>query len=141
VLHEEEAVDESGLANLVSLVEGVRAAGLQVNVDFVAPGPLDPAVDRCAYRVVQEGLTNALRHTSAATVQVVVAREPEQLQVTVTSEGRGHTSSYGGSGRGLAGLRERVGTLGGTFEASASGTGRFTVQAVLPADPTGVMPR
>jgi len=141
VLHEEEAVDESGLANLVSLVEGVRAAGLQVNVDFVAPGPLDPAVDRCAYRVVQEGLTNALRHTSAATVQVVVAREPEQLQVTVTSEGRGHTSSYGGSGRGLAGLRERVATLGGTFEASASGTGRFTVQAVLPADPTGVMPR
>ena len=100
VLHEDDAADESGLANLASLVEGVRAAGLQVDVDAGDPGPLEPAVDRCAYRVVQEGLTNALRHTSSATVRVEVTREPEQLLVTVTSEGRGHTSSYGGSGRG-----------------------------------------
>jgi signal transduction histidine kinase len=141
VLHEDDAAGESGLANLVSLVEGVRAAGLQVDVEADPPGPLDPAVDRCAYRVVQEGLTNALRHTSSATVRVVVAREPEQLSVTVTSEGRGHTSSYGGSGRGLAGLRERVAALGGTFEAAAPGADRFTLHAVIPAGPSGVVPR
>ena len=141
VLHEDDAADESGLANLASLVEGVRAAGLQVDVDAADPGPLEPAVDRCAYRVVQEGLTNALRHTSSATVRVEVTREPEQLLVTVTSEGRGHTSSYGGSGRGLAGLRERVAALGGTFEATAPGADRFTLHAVIPADPAGVVPR
>jgi signal transduction histidine kinase len=141
VLREDDAEDDSGLANLGSLVEGVRAAGLRVEVDADAAGPLDPAVDRCAYRVVQEGLTNALRHTSAATVRIAVARDHGELLVTVESEGRAHTSSYGGSGRGLAGLRERVAALGGTFEATSPAEDRFTLCAVIPADLRSVVPR
>jgi signal transduction histidine kinase len=141
VLREDETGDDSGLANLTSLVEGVRAAGLRVDLEADRVGPLEPAVDRCAYRVIQEGLTNALRHTSSATVRVVVARAPEELLVTVTSEGRAHTSSYGGSGRGLAGLRERVTALGGTFEATSPAEDRFRLRAVIPAEPSSVLPR
>jgi signal transduction histidine kinase len=141
VLREDETGDEAGLANLASLVEGVRAAGLRVDLDADASGHLDPTVDQCAYRVVQEGLTNALRHTSSATVRVRVARTQDELSVTVTSEGRAHTSSYGGSGRGLAGLRERVAALGGTFEATSPAEDRFTLRAVIPAEPSGAVPR
>lgn len=141
VLREDDAGDDVGLANLTSLAEGVRAAGLRVDLDTNAIGPLDPEVDRCAYRVVQEGLTNALRHTSSATVRVLVTRDQDDLLVTVTSQGKAHTSSYGGSGRGLAGLRERVCALGGTFEATSPAADRFTLRAVIPADASGAVRR
>ena len=111
---------------------GVQATGLHVDLDDTrSDRGLDPEVDRCAYRIVQEALTNALRHTAGGHVRVTVASSPGALDVEVRSEGRQHTSSYGGSGRGLAGLRDRVQTLGGTFETGPH-DGAFVVRAVLP---------
>ncbi len=127
---------ESGLAALPSLVEGARAAGLIVGVrDGREDGRLDPAVDRCAYRVIQEGLTNALRHTGAATVEILLEPGPDSLVTTVSSVGQPHTSAYGGTGHGLTGLRERVAGLGGTFEAGSPAAGRFEIRASLPVAP------
>jgi signal transduction histidine kinase len=134
VLREDvEPVADSGLANLGSLVEGARAAGLDVSLQQVGIAvPLDAGTDRCAYRIVQEGLTNALRHSSDARVKVELEHQLERLSVRVSSFGRPHTSSYGGAGRGLTGLRERVAVLGGRFEAGPVGGGGFEVAADLP---------
>jgi signal transduction histidine kinase len=132
VLDEETPGSESGLAALPALVAGVQATGLHVDLDHSAPSPvLDPEVDRCAYRVVQEALTNALRHTAGGHVNIRVSQSSGSLDVEVRSEGRQHTSSYGGSGRGLTGLRDRVLALGGTFETGPR-DGAFVVRAVLP---------
>jgi signal transduction histidine kinase len=124
---------ESGLTALPSLVEGARAAGLTVGVRDGRDGrKLDPAVDRCAYRVIQEGLTNALRHTGEARVDILLERSPDLLVTTVSSVGKRHTSAYGGTGHGLTGLRERVAGLGGTFESGSPADGRFEIRASLP---------
>jgi len=132
VLDDDVAPHEAGLADLPALVEGVRATGMRVSLEDEDPqGSLDPGTDRCAYRVVQEALTNALRHTSGGRVDVRVRRRPDAVDVEVRSEGRPHTSSYGGTGRGLAGLRERVLALGGTIDAGPDGA-TFVVRAVLP---------
>lgn len=133
VLDEQGPLADAGLARLPALVAGVQATGLDVELaDSGAASPLSPDVDRCAYRVVQEALTNALRHTAGGRVDVRVTRSAGALDVEVRSEGRPHTSSYGGTGRGLAGLRERVQSLGGTFDTGTSDDA-FVVRAVLPA--------
>jgi signal transduction histidine kinase len=132
VLDEQTPASESGLEALPSLVAGVQATGLHVELDAGdTERGLDPAVDRCAYRIVQEALTNALRHTAGGRVTVRVTRAADAVGVEVCSEGRAHTSSYGGTGRGLAGLRERVLDLGGTFETGPR-DGAFVVRATLP---------
>ncbi|MGH3362985.1 MAG: sensor histidine kinase [Nocardioides sp.] len=136
VLREDESAEEPGLANLAGLVDGVRAAGVQVELDVGQLGDLDLSLDRCVYRVVQEALTNVLRHASAATVRITLARTDDEVRVRVHSEGRAHVSAYGGTGRGLAGLRERVAGLGGTFEGEPLGEGRFQVTAIIPLDPS-----
>ena len=133
VLRDEEPHGEAGLASLSSLVAGVRAAGLSVTVrEEGTTDSLDPMADRCAYRVVQEGLTNALRHTRGARVEVVVRRGQSSVLVSVTSQGRRHTSAYGGTGRGLVGLRERVQALGGVLEADSVGEDEFVLRAEIP---------
>jgi signal transduction histidine kinase len=124
---------EAGLTQISSLVDGARAAGLDVT--FRESGErheLDPETDRCAYRVVQEGLTNALRHSSDARVEISVDHRPGCLRVVVSSWGRPHASSYGGAGRGLSGLRDRVAMLGGQFEAGAHAANAFEIRAELP---------
>jgi signal transduction histidine kinase len=133
VLSEDETpAADAGLSQLGSLVEGARAAGLDVSLSEAgSPVPLGPDVDRCAYRVVQEGLTNALRHSSDARVRIVLEHEPDEVVVRVSSIGTPHASSYGGAGRGLSGLRERVAMLGGSFDAGQQ-DGAFEVRAVLP---------
>ncbi|GAB3242795.1 sensor histidine kinase [Nocardioides dilutus] len=132
VLDEGKPAPEAGLADLPALVAGVQATGLHVELDGGSPSaPLDPVVDRCAYRVVQEALTNALRHTAGGHVRVQVTHAAGTVAIEIRSEGRQHTSSYGGTGRGLAGLRERVAALGGTFETGPR-DGAFVVRAVIP---------
>ena len=134
VLREEEAdVAEAGLANVGNLVDGARAAGLDVALTEEGVGArLDPEPDRCAYRVVQEALTNALRHSSDARVRISLDHRTDRLVIRVNSWGRPHASSYGGAGRGLSGLRERVAVLGGTFEAGPAAGDAFEVRAELP---------
>ena len=122
----------AGLADLPALVGGVRAAGLRVEVRHTGDGPdPGPEADHCAYRVIQEGLTNALRHSRSPRVTVSVTRAATELEVVVGSVGVGHQSSYGGSGSGLDGLRDRVGSVGGTLETSVVGD-TFTLRARLP---------
>jgi signal transduction histidine kinase len=127
---EEESPEELGIAALAALVAGVRSAGLEVRADLSSVGPLPAEVERCVYRVVQEGLTNALRHSSGGEAEVRLASEAGWVTVVVASTGVSHASSYGGGGRGLAGLRERVEALGGSLVAGPH-DGGFRIEATL----------
>ncbi|GHI94882.1 sensor histidine kinase [Streptomyces olivaceus] len=108
------------LDGLDALVDGARANGLDVTLD-AAPGENLPApVELAAYRIVQESLTNALKHASKGPVHVRLARHSGALRVRVTSPyGAGDTPRAPGSGAGLVGMRERAALLHGTFEAGA----------------------
>ncbi|GIF26524.1 signal transduction histidine kinase [Actinoplanes tereljensis] len=120
-----------------TLLANARAAGLTVDKQVSGtPGLLDPSVNLAAYRLVQESLTNALKHAGPGTVaQVALNWAPEQLTVTVQNDaplpGKHPSGSALSTGHGLLGLRERVQTAGGTLHTGPSSTG-FVVQAVLP---------
>jgi signal transduction histidine kinase len=118
-----------GLADLGVLVDRVRTAGPEVSVTGSA-GELPDDVDAAAYTIVQESLTNVLRHASASTVAVDLARTGESLTITVSDDGRGGVVHD--EGMGLRGMRERATSLGGTLSAGPVQTGGFRVQAVLP---------
>ena len=122
----------TGLGELPTLVAGVRAAGLSITVDETGE-PLALASDRdsCAYRVVQEGLTNALRHNRHPRVKLTVDHQPGSVRVTVATRGTPHQSAYGGTGRGLAGLRERIAVLGGDIEVDTT-TDSHCLVATIP---------
>ncbi len=125
-----------GLARLPALVSGARSAGLDVSVETTGdPGSLDTDIDQASFRVVQEALTNALRHSQDPRVTIRVEHDATGLLLRVDSTGPAHQSSYGGTGTGLAGLRERVVALGGTFEAGATEPDLYTVDVWLPEVP------
>ncbi|MEV6304882.1 histidine kinase [Actinoplanes sp. NPDC051861] len=120
---------------LGSLVEQTRRAGQPV--EFVAEGtPPEPAgsAEATAYRVVQEALTNAMKYDHGGHTAVHVRYGAREISVRISSSGSGSgAASPGGSGRGLAGLRERVGVLGGEFSAGPEPDGGFVVRALIPA--------
>lgn len=123
----------AGLAHLDELVASVRAAGLAVEVTReVTGGVLPGMVDATAYRVVQEALTNTLRHARARSAEVVLERGEGTLLVTVTDDGRTAVPGERGEGSGLAGMGERVRMVEGTLEAGAIPTGGFRVCARIP---------
>ncbi|WP_436536332.1 sensor histidine kinase [Actinoplanes sp. HUAS TT8] len=129
---------QPGLDSIDMLLANARAAGLTVDKRTDGtPGLLDPSVSLAAYRLVQEALTNALKHAGPGTAaQVVLSWAPEQLTVTVQNDapppGRRHSAAAPMStGHGLLGLRERIQTTGGTLHTGPSPDG-FVVQAVLP---------
>lgn len=129
----EQVTREAGLERIPALVEGARSAGLAVEVTSEGPSSaLHPETEACAFRVVQEGLTNALRHAPGSRVRIRLAHSDAGLDVAVVSTGRRRASSYGGSGRGLVGLRERVVSLGGALETLAEENGDFTLRVSLP---------
>lgn len=95
--------------------------------------PLPAGVDLAAYRVVQEALTNAVKHAGGASVAVWVAHAPGELRVEVTDTGGPPTArAAAGSGRGLIGLRERLAVYGGTLHAAPRPRGGYRVRAVIP---------
>jgi signal transduction histidine kinase len=101
-----------------------------------APRSLPPAVDLTAFRIVQESLSNVLRHAGSASAVVTLAYEPDGVSVVVeNAEGRQRDSDARGSGHGLAGMRERVAEVGGTVEAGPGPSGGFRVCARLPLFP------
>jgi signal transduction histidine kinase len=125
-----------GIAQLPALVDGVRAAGLVVDLD-VGEGcaTLPPALDLSAYRIVQEALTNALKHAGAgAHARVALLRDEAGLTIAVVDDGavNGHVPPSGPGGHGLAGMRERVDLLGGELHAAPRADGGFAVAARLP---------
>jgi signal transduction histidine kinase len=128
-----DGADAAGLGQLDRLAGPLRAAGLDVRIGTSGtPRPLPPALDLSAYRLVQESLTNTLKHAGAAAVAVVVQYTREALTIEVSDDGKGGATGGGGTGHGLAGMRERVALHGGTFAAGHRPGGGYTVTATFP---------
>ncbi|MCX5386396.1 sensor histidine kinase [Streptomyces sp. NBC_00083] len=124
-----------GLGDLAGLAANARAAGLTVELHEEGTGQDVPAaVGLAAYRIVQEALTNTMRHAGASRVRVSVCRTAASVRVEVSDNGRPGNRSRrsAGAGRGLAGMRERATLLGGTLEAGPGPGGGFEVHAELP---------
>ncbi|MDR6613071.1 histidine kinase [Leifsonia sp. 1010] len=125
---------QPGVGELAELVETFRAAGLPVRITVTGVPPEDIGQQLTIFRVVQEGLTNALRYAPTATaVRVVIVFQPGTVIVTIDDDAALHPSPGQGSGRGLIGLRERVGLYGGTLEAGPRPGGGWRVRAVFDA--------
>jgi signal transduction histidine kinase len=126
------ATDGAGLDRLGSLVDAVRSAGVNVEVHNDAGEPLPSEVDQAAYRIVQEALTNVLRHAGPeATARVRLRRIAGELMIEVDDDGLGASADLPAGGHGLAGMRERAAALGGSLRAGPGDRG-FTVRATLP---------
>jgi signal transduction histidine kinase len=126
-----------GLADLEGLLAEVARAGLAVRLRVEGtPSPLPAGVDLSAYRIIQEALTNVVKHAGPARAQVVVGYRDQEVTVEVTDDGRGVTAPTGdgraGTGHGLIGMRERVAAFGGDLEAGPRPGGGFRVAARLP---------
>ena len=153
-----QAAPSPSLADLEGVLDQVRGAGLTVDLTVQgAPGELAPGVDLAAYRIVQEALTNALRHSAAAAAAVSIRYEPGYVTVSVADPGPAHAdprpahadpgarlspvapppararSESMPGGFGLAGITERVASCGGTLTVGPTGAGGFAVTARLPA--------
>jgi len=129
---EAELIPQPGLDGLDALLEEIGRAGLpvQLHVDG-EPAALPRGIDLSAYRIVQEGLTNALKHAHASNAEVTVRYRPDELQIEVRDNGEGSSTSNG-LGHGLIGVRERVKIYGGEMSAgSANGSG-FILSTRLP---------
>ena len=130
-----ELLPRPGLDDLDALVDDVRAAGLAVELQIHGePVALPPALDLSAYRILQEGLTNALKHARASMAEVDVHYEPAELRLEVRDDGSGSHTTDAGLGHGLVGIRERVKIYGGDMTAGASRAGGFMLCARLPLD-------
>jgi signal transduction histidine kinase len=129
-----------GLDRIDELVRKVGQAGVTVSVsEEGARGSVPPGVDLSAYRVVQEALTNTVKHAGRTAAHVAIRYGEGWLEVAVTDEGGSRSGGDGGppgSGQGLIGMRERVAMLGGEFEAGARGSG-FAVRARFPLETNG----
>jgi signal transduction histidine kinase len=157
----EDLAPPPGLAQLDALVAGTVTAGLPVTLCVEgAPRPLERGLDLAAYRVVQEGLTNALKHAPGASTRVLVRYRPDELQIDVLDQGMaagerqsggerqgGGERQSGGerqgggdvtedSRRGLLGLRERIAPYRGTFTAGRAAGGGYRIRARFPLEPT-----
>jgi signal transduction histidine kinase len=123
------------LAHLDELLAQVREAGLAVQLQTKGePVPLPPGVDLSAYRIVQEALTNVLKHADASHAEVLVGYHPGELELEVSDDGHGPTNGSGG-GHGLVGMRERVALYGGALEAGRRDGGGYRLHARLRFEP------
>jgi signal transduction histidine kinase len=127
-----ELAPQPGLDSLDSLLEDVGRAGLPVRLHVEGdPFPLPRAIDLSAYRIVQEGLTNALKHARASQADVTICYGPVELQIEVRDDGAGG-STNGGLGHGLLGISERVKIYGGDMSAGTALQGGFVLRTRLP---------
>ena len=138
-----ETAPSVSLGEIGGVLDQVRGAGLPVELEVVGtPGPLAPGVDLTAYRIVQEALTNTIRHARASRALVTLRYEPGYITVSVTDSGPRRDGVNGravpgtllaGSGLGLAGIAERVASCGGNLTVGPTPAGGFAVTARLPA--------
>jgi signal transduction histidine kinase len=123
-----------GLADLDRLVEAAADAGVRVTLAVDGgPAPVPAEVGLAAYRIVQEALTNVVRHARVPQCRVTVRQAPDEVRVEVVDDGRG--GPLGGDGHGIVGMRERATLLGGRFTAGPRPEGGFRVAAELPVGP------
>ena len=124
-----------GLARLEQMAERLRTGGVPVSLAVEGtPRPLTPGVELCAYRVVQEALTNVVKHAPGASAEIRLAYEPHQVTVSVTDDGQGRdparVEAHGGLG--LLGMRERTKLYGGRISVGPQDQGGFAVRLTLP---------
>jgi signal transduction histidine kinase len=129
----------AGLSRLDSLAEAVRAAGAPVSVTTEGePVPLSPDVDHAAYRILQESLTNVLRHAGPdASATICLRYAPGNLTIRVADDGTGPDGARDTGGHGLTGMSERAAAVGGELSAGLGPAGGFEVTATLPAATPG----
>jgi signal transduction histidine kinase len=131
---EAELVPQPGLDGLDALLEEVGRAGLPVELHVDGePVPLPRGIDLSAYRIVQEGLTNALKHAHASDADVTVRYRPDEVEIEIRDNGQG-SSTTDGLGHGLVGVRERVKIYGGEMTAGTANGGGFVLSTRLPLD-------
>ncbi len=133
---------QPGLGDVTTLVTKCRDAGLDVRVRTDGEvRPLPSGVELAAYRIIQEALTNTMKHAGPARAEIRVAYHDDALTVVVADDGHGPGFEPGGSGHGLPGMRERVAVYGGELDAGPHPGGGFRVRARLPLErgsvPTG----
>jgi signal transduction histidine kinase len=125
---------QPSLARVDELVEHVRGTGLQVDLRVTGMrAELSPGLDVNAYRIVQEALTNVLKHAAAGSATVAIGYDERSLTIEVTDDGHGEDRN-GTAGHGLTGVRERVALFGGELEAGERPGGGFAVRARLPLE-------
>jgi len=124
---------QPGLRDLPTLISQVREAGLPVDLEIDGdPRALPVGLDLSAYRIVQEALTNALKHAGDAHATVRVGYGADSLELEIVDDGPGDGAAVAGGGHGLVGMRERVALYGGRFEADRRASGGFAVRVLLP---------
>jgi signal transduction histidine kinase len=136
----DERAPAPGLEDLTVLAEHAAQAEVRVDLDILGAHHLPDWVTLAAYRIVQEALTNVVKHAAPTTCQVRVACTARDLRIDVTDAG-GHrgTRTPTAGGHGLIGMRERVALLGGEFQAGAAPGGGFRVSARLPLESTSLV--
>ena len=131
---EAELAPQPGLGRLDALLDQVRASGLPV--ELIVEGELrqlPPGIDRSVYRIVQEGLTNALKYAGPARATVRIRYRERAVELEVLDDGRGPDAG-GGRGFGLLGMRERAALYGGMLDAEARPGGGYALRASLPLE-------
>lgn len=138
----DDSTQRLGIDAIPALVDGMTAAGLTVELDVSGPAQtLSPGLDLSIYRVVQEALTNTAKHAGATHVRVRVTCDADTLMLEIDDEGTRSTTPpvevpmEGGGGRGLIGMRERVGAYGGTLTAAERGVAGFSISVSIPLTP------
>jgi signal transduction histidine kinase len=130
-----ELAPQPGLAHLDRLIAEVQNAGLPVTLHVEGDRPALPVgIDLSAYRIVQEGLANALKHVNCAHADVTVRFDGDGVQVEIADDGLAVNGSGRSEGERLAGMRERVALYGGTLETGPRAGGGFLVRAQLPVE-------
>jgi len=130
------AMTDDRATDVTALLVRTRGAGLRLSAELGeldAPEPLDPETRELAYRIVQEGLTNVLRHARGAHATVTMRRQADAVLVSLCNGPPTRSGDNPGSGRGLTGLRERVIAIGGELIWRSCSDGGFEVRALLPA--------
>jgi signal transduction histidine kinase len=125
-----------GLSQLGELLDSMAAVGLRVeHRQGGVARPLPPVVDWAAYRITQEGLTNAHKHGGTGTAELRIDYRADAVGIDITNPVAAGPKGPGSTGHGLTGMRERAIAIGGTLTAGPAGAGRFRIHAVLPAVP------
>jgi signal transduction histidine kinase len=132
---EHSSVPQPGFTDITQLVEQIRASGLDVHLRLDQPrAPVEPGLGLVVYRIVQEGLTNVLKHAGqGARAQVAVRWDRDQLEIIIQDDGRGKTVRPGLPGHGVVGMRERVAAYGGAVWLGPRPEGGHIVHARIPA--------